>query len=598
MMEVGQRCRLCLADHTSPDATHDLDGAHCDGFAVIGVVVGVRPHAEEPSRCLYYVHCTHIDLGAELSRHRRKAAAASWSGAPLGTIGSGTMHSCNELRATGGSFVSSEGYHYRYDGWYDVSALTPLCTQGAANNTAAVASAVSPLPVQRREASEERVAAMERETAVCEVVYLCYAFQPWFPAPYAALQYVALPEDDVCYSVYVCHRCLSPFFTREQFYVHLAGEYCRLRTPPGRIIYHDEVAGYKAFFIDGAKDLHYCRCLSLLGKQLIESKLLANDVDLYEYVVATMPRASLPYIPAALPSRASAEQHLVDAPCALSREGFHQAARDFDAEDWDGDVVVGYFSRLKHHPDHTLSCIVTLPMFQRTRAATFLLDVAYWMTRQRQQVCGCGFCGKSGGAISRPFSPHGQAFLLSYWRRALLRSLAVVAPPHRHASRGAQPGLRLTLGELRALLDIPIHTDDLVTLLLQSELTFYHPIAANAAAPRDSDDDGSASPPKSSISVKRRLHQEHCSAPASLKHSQASSSTQLTLSSAGGSTCSGDSSTSGARYTGALVVEAEFLESAAKLHTKAPRSCMKFDELWLVKDERGVYAYDTACYHY
>ncbi|KAG5483979.1 hypothetical protein LSCM1_05829 [Leishmania martiniquensis] len=620
MMEVGQRCLLRLADYTFSVATHGFGGAHSDGLAVTGVVVGVRPHAEEPSRRLYYVHCTHIEFGVELARHRRKAAAASWGGVPLGAIGSGTMHSCNELRASGGSFVSSDGYHYRYDGWYDASALTPLCAEAALNSTAVVASdaslphespetvpepsndggvslvsAASPSPRQHREAPEEWVAAMERDTAVCEVVYLCYAFQPWFPAPYAALRYVALPEDDVCHSVYVCHRCLSPFFTREHYYVHLAGEYCRLRTPPGRLIYHDEDAGYKVFLVDGAKDLHYCRCLSLLGKQLIESKLLSNDVDLYEYVVATMPRASLPYIPAALPSRTSAEQLVEDIVFVLSREGFRQAARDFDAEDWNGDVVVGYFSRRKHHPDHTLSCIVTLPMFQRARVATFLLDVAYWMTRQRQHVCGCGFCGKSGGAIGRPFSPHGQLLLLSYWRSALLRSLAAVTRSHRCASGGMQSELRFTLGELQALFDIPIHPDDLVTLLLKSEFTFYHPMTANAAAARGDD---SASPPTSPISLKRGPHHEHSSASTTLKHVEANNTSTLISASTGGSTCASGSSTSGARYMGVLVIEAALLEAAVEHSTKAPHSCVTFDRLWLVKNDRGAYAYDTPCFHY
>ncbi|CAJ1019112.1 MOZ/SAS family, putative [Leishmania lindenbergi] len=622
-MEVGQRCRLRIADCTSTQATQSSDDIHNDGFAVTGIVVGVRPHAEEPWRRLYYVHCTHIEFGAELARQRRKAAALSWSGTPLGTVGSGTIHSCNELRSISGSFISSHGYHYRYDGWYDAFALAPLSARAAVtNNTAAMTSAsslppmgsatvpepcddggavpvstVSLLPGEHCEA-QEWVAAMERDTAVCEVVYLCYSFQPWFPAPYGALEYLALPEDDVCHSVYVCHRCLSPFFTREQYYVHLAGEYCRLRTPPGRLLYHDGDAGYKVFLVDGAKNLHYGRCLSLLGKQLIESKLLLNDVDLYEYVVVTIPRASLPYIPAALASCTSAEEPGVDTSIALSSEGFRRTASDFDAEGWDGDAVMGYFSRLKHYPDHTLSCIVTLPMFQRARVATFLLDVAYWMTRQRQRVCGCGFCGKSGGAISRPFSPHGESLLLSYWRRALLRSLAAVAPSYRRVSRTAQPELRFTLEELRALIDIPIHTDDLKTLLLQSEFAFYQPIAASAVSTRDCGDDDSASPLTSPTSSTRRPRRKHSSAPASLKDSKASGGSQAPSSLAGGSAGNGGSSAPCARYTATLVLETTLLEAVAKLPTKAPHSCVTFDKRWLVKDERSAYAYDVPHYHY
>ncbi|KAG5509503.1 hypothetical protein JKF63_06208 [Porcisia hertigi] len=546
-MEVGQRCRLCLTDRTFTQGADTSDDVHRGGLSVTGVVVGVRPHAEEPWRRFYYIHCTHVEFSAELARQRRKAEAPSWCGASIGTVGSGTIHSRNELRATNSGFVSSDGYHYRYDGWYEGYALTPLAAPlttpddtaaGApAHSSSAEPSVALPklgggegaesvpstsLPsVQRCEVAEEWVAAMERDTAVCEVVYLCYAFQPWFPAPFGALQYLALPEADVCHSVYVCHRCLSPFFTREQYYVHLAGEYCRLRAPPGRLIYHDAVAGYKAFLVDGAKNLHYGRCLSLLGKLLIESKLLSNDVDLYEYVVVTVPRASLPYVPAALPTSASNERCGADTPVPLSSEEFRLIARDFDAEDWDGDAVMGYFSRLKHHADHTLSCIVTLPMFQRMRVATFLLDLAYWMTQQRQRLCGCGFCGQSGGAISRPFSPHGQSLLLSYWRRALLRALAEVAPSHRRVSRAMQSEPRFTLAELRAVFDIPIHTDDLKTLLLQSELAFYQPIATNpATAARDDNHDESASPPTS----RRRPRRQDTSPTTSVTDSQVSSS--------------------------------------------------------------------------
>jgi hypothetical protein len=606
-------CRLRVMQHTS--AVHRSD----EGITVTAVVVGVRRHAEERRRRLYYVRCTHIDLGPALMRQRKAASATSWHSVALGAIGSGTIHSCNELRVSTSAFVSSDGYYYRFDGWYDADALqcveegntTPSPSPAAPTTTSAdqlpsqppqrlpvrgttddfcssSASSLSPAlkgqstPLQqRRPVPDEWVAAMERDSGVCEVVYLCYAFRPWFAVPYTALQYLALPEDDVCHSVYLCHRCLSPFFTREQYYVHLEGCYCLLRRPPGRLLYHDETSGYKAFLVDGAKDLHYARCLSLLGKHFIESKLLANDVDLYEYVVVTMPRASLPFC--------EGEEEMN----GMSADEFCAAAADFDSEDWAGDVVMGYFSRLKHHPDHTLSCIVTLPIFQRMRVATFLLDLAYWMTQQRQRLCGgprC--CGQSGGAISRPFSPHGQALLLSYWRRALLRALGAVAGPRRHASRITPAELSFTLAELQAMMDVPIHVNDLEMLLLQSEFTFYaaaHTAAAGGGEEGEADDGH----PRSHTNSSGVDGVDASATPPSVLHRPRRAAQ------AGGEDTNSRTTSSGQRYTVTIVLESAVLDAAQERpSTASRRTHIVFAKRWLAKDGRGAYAYDVPQFHY
>ena len=619
-MEPGQLCRLHLScplpsnplsstaatqpSHQSSQAEEEERGE----ITVTGVVVAVRPHAEDRHRRLYYVRCSRLDLGAALARQRKAAAAPSWYGVALGTIGSGTMHSCNELRVTSNGFMSNDGYHYRFEGWYDASALDCVPeevpqqqqqTDAKPGEGAAVVSlspSSSPPPnapasAQRRHVPEEWVTAMERDTAICEVVYLCYAFLPWFPAPYTALQYLALPEEDVCHSVYLCHRCLSPFFTREQYFVHLEGQYCLMRTPPGRLLYLDGETGHKAFLVDGAKDLHYCRCLSLLGKHFIESKLLYNDVDLYEYVIVTLPRASLPRCEG------------VDA----SAEEFSRAAAAFDSEDWDGDVVMGYVSRLKHHPDHTLSCIVTLPIFQRMRVGTFLLDLAYWMTAQRQCLCGAArCCGHAGGAISRPFSPHGQSLLLSYWRRALLRALSDVAP-RRRASRTAQAEPSFTLAELRAMFHIPIHASDLETLLLQSEFTFY--AAGSSSGRRDSVEDGAHSSLPSSrtssgggggtsaaVAVSSSMKNTR---PESHGGGRSSSASSVLATSPVDANAAISASSTNPQYTATIMLESTLLDKAQERPAKASRGThVVFKKRWLVKDSRGVYAYDFPQFHY
>lgn len=670
-MEPGQVCHLRFTDSrastataassSSPPSPTKASGPETapgeDDFTVTVVIVAVRPHAEDPTRLFYYVHCTHIDLSAEVTRQRRRASAPSWNGVALGGIGSGTLHRCNELRVAANDYVSADGYHYRFDGWYEASALHPVEEAGpesfssrpsqqqqrreeskddllgrstSEETTNAGALTSSSVALQRRPVPEEWIAAMERDTAVCEVVFLCYAFQPWFPAPYTALQYLALPDEDVCHSVYLCHRCLSPFFTREQYFVHLEGSYCLLRCPPGQLIYHDQDTGYKAYLIDGAKHLHYCRCLSLLGKHFIESKLLINDVDLYEYVVVTMPRASLPFCKgvttengddqpsenapgtATVPSAASSSSSsspkggnnnldccAPDSSASISAEAFRAAASSFDCDDWDGDVVMGYFSRLKHHPNHTLSCIVTLPIFQRTRVATFLLDLAYWMTRQRQRRCGAaGCCGTSGGAISRPFSPQGQSLLLSYWRRALLRALAHAAPPQRRTSRATTTPslLAFTLAELRAMLEIPVHVQDLELLLLQSEFTFYTAATATTSAGNNPAEFGSGSGGTlpSPLSAKKTKRNDPASAASA--DSRRKTSTSGTASASGATTTV---SVAGQRYTTVMVLENAVLDAALDRPSKtARRTYVIFEKRWLVKDSRGVYAYDFPQFHY
>lgn len=429
-MEIGNLCRLDVSQTTARSSKADPTAV---SVTVTGVIVGCRPHVEEADRLLYYFRTTNIEHAASVhdSARRRRAAVIQES------------HSSGECRrntlsvsSTGQSLVSSEGYVYSFDGWYDAMDLYSVARE-------------------RAEIPDAWLEAMERSPAVCEMRYLCYAFRPWFDTPFGSLQYLPLPEKDVCYSVSLCHRCLSPFFTVQHLQAHLEG-YCPMAEPPGTLIYDDPRAGRRVYYVDGAQHLHYARCLCLLGKCFIESKLLENDVDIYEFFVVTIPRAALP---------------VVRGSCSVSTEHFRSCAARYDAERWTGQVVVGYFSRLKHRPHHALSCVLTMPMFQRMRLGNFMLDVAYFLTSCRQTICGCAaHCGMSGGAISRPFSPHGQVLLLSYWRAALRRSL------WQRQSKGIANEFS-SADTLREALDVPIALKDLLFLLLQDDVAFYasHP---------------------------------------------------------------------------------------------------------------------------
>lgn len=571
-MQVGQVCSFRLGDgddSTSPSPAPLLAWA---------VVVGIRPHMEDRQRRYCYLHCTHIEQSATLLQLRRKSSSLSWSGTVANTTGSGTIHSWNEMQLRHGYIASTDGYAYRCDGWYSEEQLQPAT------------------PLLVREVPEEWMASMEKDWAVCEVVYLCYAFHPWFPVEYTALQYIAPPEADVCYSVYWCHRCLSPLLSQEQYFVHLNGRYCPLQSPPGKLLYHDVEAGRKVYLVDGASHLHYGRCLSLISKHFIESKVIRNDVDIYEYVVVTMPRDALPYLPRG--------------PCVGDGDGgvsaeaqFKRDAASFDAEEWNGDVVVGFFSRRKHQADHALSCIMTLPIFQGQRIGTFLLDVAYFMTRQRQDHCGCERCGTGGGAISRPLSPHGQGLLMHYWRQSFLRCL------RKHRARLEHSAV--SLAALQRLMDIPLHMDDLHFLLLHCDLAFYSlstPLESSGGrcsnnggelvSGHDGRDEESApvvplsSPaclPSSSSPLKKyRLALNR--GPARAKDGAATSATTPT-----------NTSATAQRYSAALVVEQSTLDAVEDGSGDAAESRRRpgdFDGRWLLRTPTGAYIYNASLFHY
>lgn len=505
-MEVGIRCVL---DTSSSESIHAQPSPTFPSTAVFGVIIGRRHHLEDPTRALFYFHTVSIEIPTE---YRRVWWKSSCSGGRSASFSSERIekHFSNDLISRANYFVSSDGYKYQYDGWYDEEYLVPIpgCGEGERSedfqkdgSSAQKSMMTTPIP-------QSWVEAMDQQPSLCEVRYLCYSFLPWFHSPYDRFSYLSLPERHCCYSLYICHRCLTPFFSEVHLAVHLEG-YCEMARPPGEIIYLDQRNEQKVYYVDGARHLHYGRCVSLLGKFFIESQSLAHDVDLYEFFIATIPSRRLPYLGPEVPHQEVSmgeSQSLGPTPPSLEfclYASFKEAAVQFDKREkkWAGDVVVGYFSRLKHQSSHALSCIVVLPPFQRMGMGIFLLDVAYFLTRVRQTTCGCIQCGRDGGAIARPFSPHGQQLLLYYWGTALRRALR---KKHKHALEGrttqreeqkdrkhspeecTSASLMVSLDHeerfvtfkslhhLQEWIDIPIHMEDLEFLLVHDPCAFYN----------------------------------------------------------------------------------------------------------------------------
>ncbi|CCW66856.1 unnamed protein product [Phytomonas sp. Hart1] len=438
-MQIGQ---LCCLDNSHYSTIYGSGGNSLS--KAIGFIIAQRPHLDNLSRILYYFRTTHLELSDATHGAVKKKSRL---GNPTNSYNARDDRHFSRLHVSSQAIVSSEGYFYRFDGWYDDVFLHPIEDEKILEN----------IP-------NEWLSLVEQNTAPCEAMYLCYTFSPWFSSPFHSLLYLALPENGLCYSVNICHRCLSPFFSQKHLAIHLEG-YCEFYDPPGTLIYHDSTSGRRVWYVDGAQHIQYARCISLLGNCFIESKLLRNDVDIYEFFIITLPRTALPYVSGGYFEN---EAH------------FKRSAASYDKAKWSGHVLVGYFSRLKHKPHHTLSCIVTLPMFQRMRLGSFMLDIAFSLMKERGQQCGCEkWCGglkDDGGCISRPFSPHGESLLLSYWRRSLQRLLW----NHKHE---AKPNVFTTLAELRNAMDIPIAEKDLLFLLTHDNIAFYSTSEKHKDAP-------------------------------------------------------------------------------------------------------------------
>lgn len=231
------------------------------------------------------------------------------------------------------------------------------------------------------------------KSQIKQIQFSNYIIDTWYTSPY--------PEEySQCSVLRICEHCLNYMSSAFSYERHLLKD-CPMsdKHPPGVEIYRDVNLKIAIWEVDGRKNINYCQNLCLLAKLFLNSKTLYYDVEPFVFYILT----------------------------------------EIDEQDPLNYHFVGYFSKEKlNSSDYNVSCILTLPIYQRKGYGNLLIDFSYLLTRNEFKF----------GTPEKPLSDLGLLSYRNYWKISMAYRLKELYQTH---IKGSQGQINLSIENLSKL---------------------------------------------------------------------------------------------------------------------------------------------------